>query len=785
LLDTGPDLVQIFTMLLVGGRPVSTQLLGELKQMADSCSRRQLARHLCQQMDWRAPNGARPLMAARLALKALAQQGHLLLPPAVASPRRRPPSEIALSARSSPAVECSLAELGVLEIVLVGKGGSASSRQWNQLMRHHYLGPGPLCGAQLRYLVLSVRGPVAGLAFSAAARRLRGRDQWIGWSEAARRENLHLVVNNSRFLILPHVKVANLASHLLSWVLTRLPDDWQVRYGYRPVLVETFVERQRFAGTSYRAANWQVIALSSGRGRQDRTHQAGQGPKLYLVRPLREDFRASLQRLPERPRLAWLPTPAKPPAPSPPVDWAQEEFGQAPLEEARLVRRLCLLARDLYAQPQAALPQACGNRVKTKAAYRFFDHVRVNLPSVLKSHYQSSAARAAREPVALAVQDTTSLNYSAHPATELLGPISRQPDGAMGMLVHSTLAFNLAGTPLGLLDVQCWVREPEEFGKKHQRYELPLEAKESVRWLRSLQALEQIQASCPQTRLISVGDREADIYELFVWAKEKPGRPGLLVRAERQRLLTQQQGPLWAHVESQPVAGQLEVKVPRRGQRAARVAVLEVRFAAVELRPPKRKPDLPTVQLWAVLAREVGAPAGTEPLDWMLLSTEPVNDCEAAVEKLRWYTRRWGIEVFHRVLKSGCKIESRRLGNADRLEACLGIDLVVAWRIYHLTKLGRETPAVPCTVYFEEHEWQALVAFVTRQPEPPKEPPTLREALRMVAGLGGFLGRKGDGEPGTETLWRGLQRLDDIGEAYLVFRSSPKEPPVSSDRRYG
>jgi hypothetical protein len=383
------------------------------------------------------------------------------------------------------------------------------------------------------------------------------------------------------------------------------------------------------------------------------------------------------------------------------------------------------------------------------------------------------------------VQDTTSLNYSTHPATEQLGPIGSQAEGAVGMLVHSTLAFNLAGTPLGLLEVQCWVRDPEEFGKKHRRYELPLEAKESVRWLRSLQALEQRQAACPQTRLIGVGDREADIYELFVWAIEKPGRPGLLVRAERQRLLTEEQGPLWAHVESQAVAGQLEVKVPRRGKRAARVAVLEVRFAAVEVRAPKRKAHLPPVTLWAMLAREVGAPPGTEALEWMLLSTEPVDNFEAAVEKLRWYTLRWGIEVFHRVLKSGCQIETRRLGQADRLEACLGIDLVVAWRIYHLTKLGRQTPSVPCTVYFEEHEWQALVAFVTRQPEPPQAPPTLREAVRLVAGLGGFLGRKGDGEPGTETLWRGLQRLDDIAEAYLVFRSAPKEDPVSSDGRYG
>jgi hypothetical protein len=771
-------------MLLLAGRPVSRELLEELKQMAPTCSRRGLARHVCQRMEWRGPGGLPALLTARLALQELADQGHLLLPPARPGPPRGPRKPVLSGGAVVAPLACALAELGDLEIVLVDRGGSVLSRQWNELLQAHYLGPGPLCGAQLRYLVRSARGPVAALAFSAAARRLRGRDRWIGWSEAARRENLHLVVNNSRFLIPPHVQVPNLASHVLSRVLARLSEDWLARYAYGPVLVETFVDRARFDGASYRAANWQAIAFSSGRGRQDGTHQGAQGPKIYLAYPLQKEFRGRLQRMPAQPRLA--PAPPRPvAAPPPPADWAEEEFGGAALGEARLTRRLCLLARDVYARPQAHLPQACGTRAKTKAAYRFFDHARVNLQSVLQSHYQSSAGRAAGEAVVLAVQDTTSLNYSAHPATERLGPIGSQADGAVGMMVHSTLAFNLAGTPLGLLDVQSWVRDPEDFGKKHQRHELPLEAKESGRWLRSLQAVEPRQAACPQTRFIGVGDREADIYELFVWATAQTGRPGLLVRAERTRLLTEEQGPLWAHVEQQAVAGRMEVKVPRRGVQAARVAGLDVRFAAVEVRAPQRKKELPPVALWAVLAREAGAPPGQEALEWMLLTTEAVGDFAAAVERLRWYTLRWGIEVFHRVLKSGCQIETRRLGHADRLEACLAIDLVVAWRIFHLTKLGRETPSVPCTVFFEEQEWQALVAFVTRQPEPPKEPPTLREAVRMVAGLGGFLGRKGDGEPGTETLWRGLQRLDDIAEAYVVFRSVPKQGPVSSDRRYG
>jgi hypothetical protein len=159
----------------------------------------------------------------------------------------------------------------------------------------------------------------------------------------------------------------------------------------------------------------------------------------------------------------------------------------------------------------------------------------------------------------------------------------------------------------------------------------------------------------------------------------------------------------------------------------------------------------------------------------MLLTTVKVSNFEEARERLRWYALRWGIEVYHRTIKSGCRIQDRRLNNADRLEACLAIDLVVAWRIYFLTKQSRETPDIPCDVFMQEEEWKALYSFVNRTSELPKKPPTLREAVRMLASLGGFLGRKSDGEPGTTTLWRGLQRLEDITVAYLIGlqRASP------------
>jgi hypothetical protein len=680
-----------------------------------------------------------------------------------------------------------LADLGELEIVLV-KARTPAARTWRALLEQfHYLGAGPLCGAQLRYLVLSQQGPVAALSFSAAALKITGRDQWIGWSAEARRQNLHLVVNNSRFLIPPHVEVPNLASHVLGRVLARLGADWQSRYGYRPVLVETFVELRRFHGGSYRAANWQAIGITQGRGRQDGAHQRNQPPKAIWVYPLGVGFRQTLQTLTAPRRLAPLPVRARPPLPAP-VDWAQEEFGSARLPDRRLIVRCCEVARARFTRPQASLPAACGSRVRTKAAYRFFDNPRVTMSGVLQSHYEATARRMAAEPVVLAVQDTTTLNYTTHPATQMLGPITTD-ERTIGMLVHSTLAFNTAGTPLGLIDVQSWTRDPEERGKKHLRAQLPLEAKESVRWLRSLEALERMQEKCPGVRLVSVGDREADMHELFVWATEKESRPALLVRANRKRLLSDGQGDLWAHVLAQPVMGELEVKLPRRSTRAARVARLELRFAAVELRAPKGKPRLGPARMWAVTATETHTAAGVEPVEWMLLTTLPVETVEQAIEKLTWYTRRWGIEIFHRVLKTGCRIETRQLAGADRLEACLAIDMVVAWRIFHLNKLGRETPDVPCTVFFEEHEWQALVLYVTRKPLPPT-PPTLREALRMTAGIGGFLGRKGDGEPGAETLWRGLQRLDDIVEGYLLARSRVldglrKRPPVFSNPDYG
>lgn len=772
--------------MIVCGQYFSAEIIARIQATIDSepgLSRVSLSRRVCGWMNWRCPNGKWKEMSCRVALLKLHRRAVIRLRPASHAAPQRKSRELGEAANSPAPIHCSLRELDRVELLPVRSADSKTSRLWNELMdRYHYLGSGPLCGAQLRYLIRTAGNQWLGaLAFSAAAWRVKARDQWIGWSEEARKIHLPKVISNSRFLILPWVKVPNLASHALAQSAKRLSADWQQRYGYEPVLLESFVERGRFLGTSYRAANWQYVGKSCGRGRQDRTKSFSLPQKDIYLYPLRADVKEILLAAPP-PRLK-----TRPHEPNP--DWAKEEFGAAKLNDQRLKRRLLLIARDLYDRPQASLPEACQSRAKTKAAYRFFEHATTTMDNLLTAHYEATVKRMSQEKLVLIAQDTTTVNYSAHPLTEGLGPIGSRHQGVVGLMLHDSMAFNLEGTPLGLLDVQCWARDPKAYGKKHLRHELPIEQKESQKWLKAFRKVIAAKKHCPETTLVSVGDREADIYELFKLAVREGGGAHLLVRAEQDRLLADGQGQLWEQMAQQPLVGIQVLGVPRRAQRAPRVARLEVRFNEVKLKAPQRRRKLGELKIWAILAEEIDAPDGVEPLKWMLLTTVAVESFNDATEKLLWYARRWGIEVYHRTLKSGCKIEERQLGSADRLEACLAIDMVVAWRIFHLTKLGRETPDVPCTVFFEDSQWKALYCFVHQQPTPPKEPPTLREAVRMVASLGGFLGRKGDGEPGTKSLWIGIQRLDDIEATWKFmaqnFAPHLLLPPVSSNPGYG
>lgn len=265
-------------------------------------------------------------------------------------------------------------------------------------------------------------------------------------------------------------------------------------------------------------------------------------------------------------------------------------------------------------------------------------------------------------------------------------------------------------------------------------------------------------------------------------ASRNPNGPKLLVRMAKSRNRKVGEKLLWDFMGSQQVSGSAKIHIPRRGSNKARDACVDIRFAEVELSPPAKKTKVrSSVRAWAVyiLEQNQGEPVNS-PVDWMLLSTAEVKSFEDARTRVEWYSGRWGIEVYHRTLKSGCRIKDRQLGTADRLETCLGIDMVVAWRIYNLTMLGRETPDMPSTVFFKDIEWKALCCYIKRNPIPPEEPPTLSEAIRMVGAIGGHMGRKGDGPPGTMTLWRGLQRLDTATEMYAIFMGMQPPHPMQS-----
>jgi hypothetical protein len=467
------------------------------------------------------------------------------------------------------------------------------------------------------------------------------------------------------------------------------------------------------------------------------------------------------------------------PLPLPEPEWAQEEFATANIGDKRLNKRLGMIVEAFAQNPNAQIPQATGRWPKAKAAYRFFDNKKVSVDNILEPHRNATKERAQGRRLVLAVQDTSDLNYSHHPCTEGLGLAGNE--FTRGMIIHPTLAVSTEGIPLGLIDLQQWTRDPEEPEGKDDHHMLPIEEKESFKWLTGYRSTAALQQELEDTHFVVVCDREGDIFELLGEAERaredgKTDKPDVLVRASWDRNVWHPQGHLWAQLESQEPAGELVVQVPRKKGQREREATLTIRYAPVTIDPPKRIPRRASIckkiTVWAVYAHEESAPKGVDPLSWMLLSTMPVTSFEDAIERIAWYVLRWVVELFFKTMKSGCRVEDRQLQTRERLEKCIAVDCIVAWRVMFLTTMGREVPNLPASALFEEYEWKALHCFVHRTPTSPEEEPTLGEVVREVAKMGGFLARRRDGHPGMMTLWRGLLVLRSVSVMWLVFNDS-------------
>jgi len=457
------------------------------------------------------------------------------------------------------------------------------------------------------------------------------------------------------------------------------------------------------------------------------------------------------------------------------TSWAQKELGSAQLGDKRLTKRLVKMAKQFEAQPFASIPQACGSWADTQAVYDFFDNGKVECQAMLEAHRAATLERMAEHRLVLALQDTVLLNYTSHRATKGLGSIGTEEQQQKGLVMHATEAVTPEGVPLGLLDAQIWARE-EGGGGKAQRKTRPIEEKESYKWLT---ALRRSVENLPEgVQLVSVCDREGDIYEFFELARQL--RAQLIVRAAQDRKVEGASARLWATVYAHPIVGTIQIHVPARDDQPARDARLAVRFTRVVLTPPKRprqagRKKLRRLRVWAVLATEISPPEGVTSISWMLLTNVPVHNFQDACERLAWYVQRWKIEVFFDLLENGCKVEDRRLRTVERLQRCILVYAVVAARIQRMTFLARQEPNASCLLVLSTEEWQALYCYIHKITQLPTQPPTLRQAMRWIAQLGGFLGRKGDGEPGIRTVWRGWQRLQDMVSMWRILHPQTYE----------
>ena len=468
--------------------------------------------------------------------------------------------------------------------------------------------------------------------------------------------------------------------------------------------------------------------------------------------------------------------------------WSMEEMQEVDLNDARLEARLRELLTQLGDHPTASIPAACGGHAEMTAAYRLFDNPKTTFARILAPHIEATRRRIAAQPVVVLAQDTSEIDVT-RPTQQVQGAGPLDDGARRGLLLHPLHAFTPDGTPLGTLFATHWAREDVAVSARSlpraQRAAIPIAKKESYRWVRTLRQAREQQTRCPQTRIVCVCDSEADIYELLCEAQAEPSHIDWIVRGCQDRALQPEVGQtatrhLRAAVLRQPVSLVQTLHVRgrdskiafetrgRRQPRHSRQAHVEVRSASLRLRAPRRpEGKLPALAVNVVLVRELHPPSGDAPIEWLLLTNLPVRTNEEIRQVIQFYCTRWMIEIFFRVLKSGCRVEERRFENLERLQNCLALYLIVAWRTLYVCRLGRACPQISCETIFEPAEWKAVWKIV-RHADPPHQPPTLGELTRMVAELGGYVPRKGS-PPGPQTIWIGLQRTHDFALCWKTF----------------
>lgn len=448
-------------------------------------------------------------------------------------------------------------------------------------------------------------------------------------------------------------------------------------------------------------------------------------------------------------------------------DWAAQEFSGAQLHDPRQVRSLQRIAAALAAHPNRSLTAACGPGLR-QAAHRIFEHAQTTPDGLLAGHYQQTAARCAGLPLILVAQDTC---YFVYQQQQIVGLAAvNQSQKSRALVVHGALALTPEGTPLGLVDLACWGEDPTA-PPRPKGTRLPPAERESEKWAEAFADVDSRLANVPQ--VLVVADREADIGRYLT----QPRRPGLqhLVRVSAHRHVSAPAAEgeaavrdIFAVAAQAPVWGTHGLQVPRKLSTQqqvmlpARKITVEVQVQQITL-PARGKDSVPTVA-WVIRTRELAPPEGEEPVHWVLLTTLPVPDLATACQIVGYYAKRWLIERLHFTLKSGLRAERLQIDDAVSLGHALAVYYVVAWRLLHLTYLGREFPERPAAGTLEADELVVLGSATGRPVE------TVHEAILAVAELGGWQRYQTAPPPGVKSLWLGWITLRGMVQGYRLAR---------------
>jgi len=447
-----------------------------------------------------------------------------------------------------------------------------------------------------------------------------------------------------------------------------------------------------------------------------------------------------------------------------------DEYGKVELGDERLSNRLPIVLEQLAGNPTASISAACMDPYQAKAVYRLLANKNVTTEAITDITRKITIGNivAAKPSVVLIPEDTTEMNYTNLKATEGLGSIGGSVS-LKGLHVHSATAIGESGEIFGLLAQKIWARPHDTFGVAVNRANVPIEDKESYKWL---DTMVNAQRSLPEDIFaVHVCDREGDIYEFFCKAAEI--KANYLCRKQYNRAIDDENGnkKLDEYMAGRPVAGRITVSVPRDShtKRVSREAVLEIKHGKCTVPKPRnlaKNNELPdSIEVYVVSAVEINPPKGQAGISWQLVSNVPTESFDEAVTLVRWYTQRWNIETFHRTLKSGCKVEDLQFETAGKLMKLTAIYSIIALHIMHVSHLARTRPEESCEICLTEDEWEILHKVANKTKELPSKPPTIHEAVVMIAKLGGFLGRKSDGFPGVTVIWRGLTKLYTILDA--------------------